>query len=80
MKRWLLNLLIAVDQLANALLRGAPDETLSSRAHRMRAKGQPYWAWTARAIDALFFFDPEHCRKAYESEQQRRHLPPALQA
>lgn len=28
------NILIAVDQLLNALLGGAPDETLSSHAHR----------------------------------------------
>lgn len=33
MKARLLNVAIAVDQLANALLAGQPDETLSSRAH-----------------------------------------------
>lgn len=54
MKRYCLNVLIALDQLANALLRGDPDETLSSRAHRMRMKGQPVWGWTASVIDALF--------------------------
>ena len=26
---------------------------------------------SAAAIDALFFFDPNHCRKAYESERRR---------
>lgn len=78
MKLWTWNLLIAFDQLINALLRGAPDKTLSSRAHRMHLKGQPYWGGLANLIDWLFFFDPEHCRKAYESEQQRRHLPPAF--
>lgn len=31
------NVLIALDQLLNALANGAPDETLSSRAHRARA-------------------------------------------
>lgn len=30
------NILIALDQLLNALLGGSPDETLSSRAHRAR--------------------------------------------
>ena len=71
MKAWLLNVAIAVDQLVNAALAGAPDETLSSRAHRMRAKGHRWWGWTAAAIAALLFFDPNHCRKAYESERKR---------
>jgi len=75
MKAWLLNLAIAVDQLGNVLLAGAPDETLSSRAHRMRAKGQRWWGWTAAAIDALFFFDPNHCARAYESEKRRLQQP-----
>ena len=80
MKAWLLNVAIAVDQLVNAALAGAPDETLSSRAHRMRAKGHRWWGWTAAAIDALLFFDPHHCRKAYESERRRLQQPPALRS
>lgn len=75
MKAWLLNLAIAVDQLANVLLAGAPDETLSSRAHRMRVKGHRWWGWTAAAIDALFFFDPNHCARAHEAEQRRLQQP-----
>lgn len=71
MKAWLLNMLIGLDQLANCLLNGDPDETLSSRAHRMREKGQPYWGWTANAIDLLFFWQPRHCQRAYESEVLR---------
>ena len=67
MKRYALNLLIAVDQLVNAILRGDPDETLSSRAYRMQLKGQRYWGWTATFINALFF-DRNHCRKAWEAE------------
>jgi len=49
-----LNIAIALDQLANALLAGDPDETLSSRAWRAEQKGQRYWGWTRRAIDLLF--------------------------
>lgn len=78
MKAYLLALLIAIDQLVNALLCGQPDETLSSRAHRMRVKGHRYWGWTARAIDTVFFWDRDHCRKAYESELRRRHLPESM--
>lgn len=77
MKLWALNLLIALDQLANCLLRGDPDETLSARAHRMREKKQRYWGWLANAIDALFFWQraPRHCERAYLSEVERRQFP-----
>lgn len=78
MKDWLLNLAVAIDQLVNVLLAGAPDETLSSRAHRMRAKGHRWWGWTAAAIDALFFLDPDHCSSAYESEKKRLQQPADL--
>ena len=74
----LLNVAIAVDQLANALLAGQPDETLSSRAHRMRVKGHRWWGWTADAIDLIFFFDPHHCERAHLSELRRLQLPPSL--
>ena len=80
MKRYALNLLIALDQLANVILRGAPDETLSSRAHRLRVKGQPVWGWTANAIDWLFYpIQRDHCEIAYQREWQRRQLPGMFQ-
>ena len=63
--------------MVNALLRGDPDETLSSRAYRMHLKGQPYWGWLANVIDALFFWQraPRHCERAYLSEVERRQFP-----
>lgn len=72
------NILIAIDQLLNALLGGAPDETLSSRAHRAREAGKPGWRHVARIIDTLLWFDREHCRTSYEAECARRHLPRAF--
>ena len=80
MKLWALNLLIALDQLANCLLRGDPDETLSARAHRMREKGQRYWGWLAGAINLVFFWQEDHCKHAFEAELQRRQLPGAYSA
>lgn len=65
---------IAVDQLFNALAGGCADETLSARAWRCRNR-TPAWAWTRRAIDALFWFDPDHCAGAYIHERMRGHLP-----
>ena len=69
---YLLNIAIAIDQLANALLAGDPDETLSSRAHRMAVKGQSYWGWTERAINAMFFWQNQHCAWAYQFELNRK--------
>lgn len=74
---WILNIAIAFDQLINAVCRGAPDETLSARAHRMRLKGHRYWGWTAEAINAYFFWQKDHCKGAYLAEVKRRQLPDA---
>ena len=69
-------ILIALDQLVNALCNGWPDETLSSRAWRWEQSGKR--AWPRKMIDALLFFDPDHCRASYESEKLGRQLPPEL--
>ena len=66
-------LLIAMDQVLNALLGGMADETLSARAHRMHIKGKR--SWPRSAINMLFFLQADHCLGAYESELQRRQLP-----
>lgn len=78
------HLLVAVDQFANALLGGWPDETLSSRAWRRHAAGRG--SWPCRIIDRLFFWDVEergglsigHCQASYESERLRMQQPPEL--
>jgi len=80
MKTYLLFVLIAIDQLLNALIGGFPDETLSSYAWRMDQKQQRYWGWTRRAIDTLFFWQGGHCRLSYEAEIERLQLPPELRS
>lgn len=72
------SVLIALDQLANALLDGWPDETLSSRAWRWEQNG--IRSWPRRIIDVLFFFDPEHCRESFESERTGLQQPPELRS
>ena len=52
---------IAVDQLANTLLGGMADETISARAYRGA------WHKTVAVINWLFN-DPDHCFNAYLSE------------
>jgi hypothetical protein len=75
---WVIQTLIAFDQLINALLSGFADETLSSRAHRMSVKRHRYWWWVSAFIDALFFWQQNHCMRAYENEKRRMQLPPEL--
>lgn len=70
MNHWIKQVLIALDQLANAFLKGWADETLSSRAHREKRVN------TERFINLLFWREPDHCRKAYLSERERLQLPP----
>lgn len=79
-----LSLLIALDQLANALLWGYVDETLSSRAYRsaqLRTPAKRRWRAAERLIDALFWRDRlgelRHCQLAYLGELAREHSPPA---
>ena len=71
MKSYVFNHLIAFDQWLNVLLGGDPDESLSSRAHRMRLKKHKYWGWLANAIDGLFFWEKNHCENSYISEIER---------
>lgn len=65
--------LVAVDQLVNAILGGWADETISARCHRLRDH-QPFKILRP-VIDGLFFFQPNHCQRAYESERLRAQLP-----
>lgn len=72
---WLNSVAVALDQLVNAICRGFSDETISSRAHRRRLAGKPL---LANLIDALFFWDKDHCKESYENERLRKQLPPEL--
>lgn len=60
--------LVWLDRWVNKLLRGSFNETLSSRAHRMRVKKQPYWGWLADAIDLMFLWQTEHCASQWQLE------------
>lgn len=85
-RHWFLQLLIALDQLANVLvtpLHGGAwaDETLSSRAWRMERKGRPWGRLLRPVIDALFWpVEREHCRLSYLAEIERRQSPPEARA
>ena len=65
--------LIAIDQLCNAILDGYPDETLSARAWRWHRSGKRSWAY--KLIDRIFFWQGAHCHSAYMSEMMRKQCP-----
>lgn len=73
MKTYIINFLLAFDQLANVIFAGEPDETLSARAYRLELNRRRKWPRVV--IDTLFFFQKDHCYKAYISEFERNHLP-----
>jgi hypothetical protein len=75
-KFWLAQVLIALDQLINAIFGGWADESISSRAYRLQRR-MPYTLWRF-LIDLLFFWDKDHCRKSHDSERERLQLPPEL--
>lgn len=70
------NILIALDQLLNTIFAGSCDETLSSRAWRLeQERGRK---WPRFLIDAILFFDTDHCYQSYLSEIERKQLPPSM--
>ena len=67
-RRYIVNVLIALDQLGNALAGGDPDETISSRAGRaLRSKQKPLWARVLCWL--LNWIDPRHCIDAVEPDE-----------
>ena len=72
MTTYVKRVLIAFDQLANAVRGGHPDETLSAAAHRRHLEGRSGWR---NLINALFFWQEDHCLDAHQSELNRKQLP-----
>lgn len=73
--------LIAVDQLINTLVWseaegwGHADETLSARAWRLGKRYPKTWGRFQATVDAVFFWQPEHCYDSYLAEKDRKQLP-----
>lgn len=63
-------ILIAIDQLGNALAGGWADETWSSRCWR---EGRIGWV---ELLDMIF--GEHHCRDSYASEHERMQMPPEM--
>jgi hypothetical protein len=68
-KRYFWNVLISIDQLANTLLGGFPDETLSSRMGKRAREGDSFAICFCKVLDV---FDKDHCAKSIEEDEGRR--------
>ena len=82
MKAWGVQVLLALDQLANVLpppldgTIGYADETLSARCYRAHRDGKIMGKLFMRPIDLLFFWQgPGHCKNAYIKEFERKNYP-----
>ncbi|QEH18432.1 DNA helicase UvrD [Histophilus somni] len=76
LKYWFYHVLIAVDQLLNAVFGGAADETFSSRCYRgavLAKKPKKRWRVMHFVIEGIFFWEKgKHCKIAYQSELERK--------
>lgn len=64
-KRYAWNVLISLDQLANTLLGGYPDETLSSRMGK-RVDSCKICKLMCKLLDLI---DKDHCKKSIERDE-----------
>jgi hypothetical protein len=62
--RYLLNLAILLDEAANTLAGGSPNETISERAAKARNAGR---RWGCVLCRALNWINPGHCDNALTS-------------
>ena len=68
LKKYLFNILISLDQLANTILGGSPDETISSRLERNYDD-----SWMEKSVNWLFRWQGgEHCDKSLEPEDRSK--------
>lgn len=70
MRSWIWGVLIALDQLGNALLAGHPDETISSRVGKRVVSGTARWHEKLLAR-VLNWIDPNHVQDAIEHDEGR---------
>lgn len=83
MRAYFEQVLIALDQLANALMPpidgtiGYADETLSARCYRANRDGKRFGLWFMPPIDWFFglWQGPNHCKNAYTKEFDRKNYP-----
>lgn len=66
MKEYFWNILISIDQFANTLFGGNPDETISSRAGKAAQRGDKWGCVLCKWLDKI---DKNHCDKNIELDE-----------
>jgi len=65
MRRYIFQVLVAIDQLLNTLTGGYPDETISSRLGKNKHKSRVA-AFICAVLDRI---DPGHCEESIEEDE-----------
>ena len=75
--RYIRRVLIALDQFANTLCGGWPDETISSVCYRKsQEKGHYGFKFLKTVLDLVLTpIDQDHCFQSYLAEVRREQLP-----
>ena len=77
-KKWVLNILIGIDQLGNAFLGGDPDETISSRLGKIKLQHKgiiPWYRPLSKIVDfGLDKIDHNHSIDAIEHDEGKNAL------
>lgn len=68
-KKYILSVLVGVDQLVNAILFGSNDHTISGRVGYNSLLGKRWAIYAEVIIDTLFFFDERHCYNSIEWDE-----------
>ncbi|SAK95948.1 hypothetical protein AWB76_07225 [Caballeronia temeraria] len=61
LQRYLVNLLVLLDEAGNTLTGGSPNETISSRAGKAAEKGKPWGCVLCRLLNCI---QKDHCKIA----------------
>lgn len=71
--KWVLNILISIDQLGNTIFGGDPDETISSRLGKLKIRHGGKIPWhrpLSKIVDwVLDKIDPQHSIEAIEEDE-----------
>lgn len=62
-KKYFWNVLLGLDQFANSMLGGSPNETISSRADKAMREGK---RWGCILCRLLSLIQKDHCQKSVE--------------
>jgi hypothetical protein len=73
-KKYILNILIALDQLGNAILLGDPDNTISGRLGVAIYEGECRLCKPICKLLDFVFRDKNHCKKSIEADEGKRSL------